>query len=92
MIDLVTGTMVNKFKGHTGKITSIAVSKDARYIISGSVDKTARMWDTKTGRNVLVLTHKNPVIQVALSPEAHKIVTTDGRAYKWDSRGMLLHT
>lgn len=92
MIDLLTGKIANKFEGHTGRITSIALSTDGRYIVSGSVDTTARMWDTQTGRNVAVLHHKNPVLQVAIHPDAHKIVTTDGRAHKWDSRGMLLHT
>jgi len=92
MIDLLTGLLVNKFPGHEGRITSIAISKDGKYMVSGSVDKTARLWDTRTGRNLAVLQHKNPVLQVAIHPEAHKIVTTDGRAHKWDSRGMLLHT
>jgi WD40 repeat protein len=45
-----TGSAVGKpLKGHTGSVWSVAYSpNDGRYIISGSIDKTIRIWNTET--------------------------------------------
>lgn len=37
-------TPLNKFIGHTGTVTSLAVSADGKYVVSGSDDKTIRRW------------------------------------------------
>ena len=36
-------------KGHTDSVLSVAYSPDGRHIISGSADRTIRIWDAKTG-------------------------------------------
>jgi WD40 repeat protein len=36
-------------EGHTDWVSSVAYSPDGRHIISGSDDKTIRMWDAETG-------------------------------------------
>ncbi|KAG2091020.1 uncharacterized protein F5147DRAFT_724096 [Suillus discolor] len=33
------------FQGHTGRVYSIAISPDGKRIVSGSEDKTIRVWD-----------------------------------------------
>lgn len=43
--DLILGPL----NGHEKCITSIAVSWDDRHVISGSEDKTIRMWDAESG-------------------------------------------
>ena len=40
--DKQSGECKNTFKGHTKKVTSVAVSADGRTIVSGSEDKTVR--------------------------------------------------
>ena len=40
--DMQSGECKNTFKGHTKKVTSVAVSADGRTIVSGSEDKTVR--------------------------------------------------
>ncbi len=42
--DLKTGQTVCDFKGHTGTITSVAISKDNQTIFSASSDKTIKQW------------------------------------------------
>jgi predicted chitinase len=38
------------FRGHIKPITSVAISKDSKYVVTGSEDKTARAWDlTRVG-------------------------------------------
>jgi len=51
MIDMVTGLVLKTFRGHEAKITSIALSHENRYLVSGSADGTVRVWEVKTGVN-----------------------------------------
>ncbi|KIK01246.1 hypothetical protein K443DRAFT_662674, partial [Laccaria amethystina LaAM-08-1] len=39
-------------QGHRGTVKAIAFSADGKYIVSGSWDKTIRMWDAQTGKLV----------------------------------------
>lgn len=60
--------------GHTGTINSIAFSKDARRIATGSDDRTVRIWDTATGECLLTLRTTGPVAQVVFSTGVEKRV------------------
>ena len=31
-------------RGHDGEVTSVAISPDNRWVVTGSADKTARLW------------------------------------------------
>ena len=55
--------------GHSAKITSIALSNDGHFALTGSLDNTARLWDfTKSPVTCQLLTgHTNYVTSVALS-------------------------
>jgi len=37
------------FDGHRLAVTALAVSSDGKYLVSGSADRTARLWDAATG-------------------------------------------
>lgn len=41
-----------KLIGHEGCVNSISYSKDGKYIVSGSYDKSVRIWDTVTGTQI----------------------------------------
>jgi len=47
------GTKVHDLIGHTGNVNSLAVSKNRGYLVSGSDDQTIRIWNYKTGENIL---------------------------------------
>jgi WD40 repeat protein len=56
--------------GHTGGITGVAISADGRYALSGSRDRTVRLWDVMSGEEVRRFTgFRRSVRSVALSPD-----------------------
>jgi len=38
--------------GHSDAVTSVAFSPDGRYALSGSADKTLKLWDIETEREI----------------------------------------
>jgi WD40 repeat protein len=40
-----TGEEVGEARGHLGAVTGLAFSADGRWLVSGSVDTTALVWD-----------------------------------------------
>ena len=73
--------------GHSGYVTAVAWSPDGHHILTGSRDRTVRIWDATTGDNTLTLTHTDPVTAVAWSPDGHHILTGsgDGTTRIWDA-------
>jgi WD40 repeat protein/tRNA A-37 threonylcarbamoyl transferase component Bud32 len=61
---------------HAEEISSAAFSPDGTRIVTGSADKTARLWDARTGAPVgEVMRHDWPVTFVEFSPDGSCIVT-----------------
>jgi len=50
--NLKKGTSNVARSGYNGPINALAVSPDGRFIITGSADKTLRIWDTEAGQSV----------------------------------------
>src|SRR5262249_41198414 len=42
-------------EGHTRRVTSVALSADGHRIVSGSEDETVKVWDARTGQELLSL-------------------------------------
>jgi WD40 repeat protein len=65
----------------------VAISPDDKRIVSGSSDKTVKVWDTGTGKNLLTLKgHTAAVVCVAFSPVGKRIATGSYDTVKvWDA-------
>jgi F-box/WD-40 domain protein 7 len=59
-----------KFKGHSGGVWTLLLSGDGSKAISGSTDRTIRIWDTGTGELIHNLQgHTSTVRCMALHDE-----------------------
>lgn len=86
-------------EGHSGWVNSVSFSSDGSSIVSGSLDCTARIWNTRsgTGTPLSVMKHERWVRVVAYSPDVNsrQIVTgcDDKFVRTWDvASGDTLHS
>ena len=77
--------------GHGRKITSVAFSPDSEMLATGSMDKTVRLWDPKTGYPVRVLSFVSSPLSLAFSRRGHFLAIgfEDGSIKLYDARENL---
>ena len=74
-------------KRHDDAVTTLTVTSDGRWLISGSKDKTLRIWDLEERRARFILTgHQDPINSVALTPDSRHLVSilSDRTIKGWD--------
>ena len=59
--------------GATAAVHALAVTRDGRWIASGSADGTARLWDTTTWQPAAVLSPGATVYGVAFTPDGTRL-------------------
>ena len=76
-------------KGHKGWVTSAAYSPDGKRIVTDSYDKTAKVWDANTGKELFTLKgHERQLNSAIYSAGGDRIVTAsfDKTAKVWDAK------
>ena len=75
--------------GDTQSVRSVEFSPDGNRIVSGSSDKSVRVWDAKTGEQLKELQgHTGLVRSVEFSPDGTRIVSgsNDKSVQVWDAK------
>jgi len=71
-----TGELVTLLKGHNDVVNGLAFSPDSRYLVSGSADNNAIIWDINQQQRLHTLTgHTNDIYAVAFTPDSKRVVT-----------------
>jgi len=82
-----TDTVAQPFTGHTETVLSIAFAPDGGKAVSGSRDKTVRLWNVADGKELRCLEgHSDAVTCVAFTPEGNLLSGGRDRTVRlWDS-------
>ncbi|KAF9905509.1 hypothetical protein EC991_001618 [Linnemannia zychae] len=90
-----TGALDVDLRGHKNSVTSLAFSYDSRFLVSGSYDKTAIIWNLQNRERGHILSgHTEAVNAVAYSPSGVHIATgsDDKSVMVWSARtGRVFH-
>ncbi|MFO8174459.1 MAG: WD40 repeat domain-containing protein, partial [Longimicrobiales bacterium] len=81
-------TLARTFEGHGWWVTACAFSPDGTRVVSGSWDKTLKVWDSRSGRVLSTFEgHGEPVHACAFSPDGSQVISAaEDRALKlWDA-------
>ena len=77
---------------HTQRISQIDIDQEERYIVTGSNDKTVRIWDLRSGQLVRTLRppigpgQEGRIFAVAISPDAKTIACAGWTGMSWDGK------
>ena len=87
--DAITGIPMSELSSHASRVRSVAFSPDGTFLVSGSDDKTANLWDVQTGGVIKTFHgHTEWVYSVSISPDCTMIASgsLDHTIRLWDAQ------
>jgi WD40 repeat protein len=73
--DLRTGAELQKFTGHTDRISTTAFQPELKRIVSAAFDQTIRVWDIETGRQLEKFDYDNPSGSSSINPTGTRMMS-----------------
>jgi WD40 repeat protein/serine/threonine protein kinase len=83
--DVAGAKRVGDLRGHSNEITAVAFSADGQTLASAGMDRTIKLWDTKTQELLHDLAHPEQVSCLAFSPDGKTLASGDGTSARlWE--------
>jgi len=74
--DVAQSAEIRPFTGHTGPVTSAALSADGQLVVSASEDRSVRLWEIASGKQQRQFDgHEAEATSVAFCPDGKKVVS-----------------
>ena len=71
--DMANGDLIGSLEGHTGIVWGVTFSRDGQMLVSVSSDKTAKIWDWRTGSLLHSPDLPGEVLSVGFSPNGRML-------------------
>ena len=91
--DFELGVLLKTLSGHMGHVTSITMTADSKYILSGDQHGTVYLWDLETGTLLKTMSgHNAPILTIHVTHDGQHVITgsPDGTVRVWILRGGVL--
>ncbi|MEM7028165.1 MAG: BTAD domain-containing putative transcriptional regulator [Chloroflexota bacterium] len=96
LTDLSDTESNRSFIGHTHRVSSVSFSPDSTLLVSGSLDRSVRLWDVVTGEQIALLGHHSQYVNdVVFSPDGQYVASVgkEGALLVWRVKdGSCVHT
>ncbi|MBW3597260.1 MAG: hypothetical protein KY475_08300 [Planctomycetes bacterium] len=77
LFDLAEGQVAKTLAGHGGSVTGVAFTKDGAKLVTGSQDKTLRVWSVADGAEIAKVETPSPVTAVVLAADDQQIAAAN---------------
>ena len=90
------GALLRTLRGHTDVVTALAMTPNSGQLVSGSYDKSLKVWNLLTGQSLRTLTgHEDVIWAIAVTPDGQQIISgSEDKTLKvWDlATGRVVRT